>query len=96
MAPTDELLTNRLVKHNDSAITYIYHYDYKREASVFSLITKKYRLHNQTVVGVSNGDDILPIFPIATKLLSTIVPTEKDAYVQKTMTQMWVNFATTR
>lgn len=96
LAPADELLMNRLVANRDSADTFVYLFNHKGSATSIDMIAAfmGYSL-GDTYLGVGHGDDMFSIFPTAEAIMSHIVPTKEDRFIQETMTEMWVNFAST-
>lgn len=96
ISPTDELLTNRLVTNKDSADTFVYLYNHKGEITGNDLGAAILGFALEDVdLGVGHGDDSIPIFPFTNTLISNIIPSKEDRLIQETMSELWVNFATT-
>lgn len=45
-------------------------------------------------LGVSHVDDLIYLFPMGENLAPHIVPTNVDGFIQSTLTELWVKFAT--
>lgn len=91
MSPIDQLLIHRLVQNNGSAPTYVYLYNHESRRSLGRTVLGIQR-NDMISMGVTLGDDSLPLYPAEKRFLFTFMPDEADFFIRKSMLTMVTNF----
>lgn len=74
-----------------AAPTYVYLFTHKGSAS----FTEIFQGGRENYIGVSHAEELQYLFPIRSGLFTNALPTKEDETMRRTITKLWVDFATT-